>query len=191
MSDEYLTNPAIFLVQTLFGVYAAVVLIRFLLQLVRADFYNPVSQLVVSVTAPVLNPLRRLIPRYAGIDLASVLLAWALKALELALVLLISGFSFNPLGPIAWAIPELVRLLFNIFLVAIIVQAIMSWVAPANYNPAMAVLHALTAPLLRPLQRLLPPMSGIDFSPMVAILALILLKMLLVPPLAVLTRSPF
>ncbi len=191
MGGSYLTDPVVFLVQTLFGLYTGVVIIRLLLQLVRADFYNPVSQLVVKVTAPVLNPLRRFIPGYAGIDLASLLLAWALKALELALVLLISGFSFHPLGPVVWAIPELVRLLLNLYLIAIIVQAILSWVPSAGYNPASALLHALTAPLLRPLHRLAPPISGIDLTPMIAILGLVLLKMLLLPPLSALTASPF
>ena len=191
MGSSYLSNPAVFLVQTLFGIYTAVVIIRFLLQLVRADFYNPVSQLVVKATAPVLNPLRRIIPGYAGMDLASLLLAWGLQALELALVLLISGLSFHPLGPVVWAIPELVRLVLNIYLIAIIVQAILSWVPTTGYNPASAVLHALTAPVLRPLRRLVPPVSGIDLTPMIAILGLVLLKMLLLPPLVGITASPF
>ncbi|MGD2082417.1 MAG: YggT family protein [Chromatiales bacterium] len=191
MGDGYLSTPAVFLVQVIFGLYVALVMIRFLLQLVRADFYNPVSQFVVKVTSPALNPLRRVIPGYAGVDFASLLLAWILKAIELSLVLAISGFSFSVLGPLVWAIPELVTLVVNIVLIAIVIQAILSWVSPGGYNPAAVVLHSLSEPVLRPVRRLIPPISGIDVSPMIAILGLILLKMLLLPPLKHLTSSPF
>ncbi|MGD8309122.1 MAG: YggT family protein [Chromatiales bacterium] len=191
MGDGYLSTPAVFLVQVIFGLYVALVMIRFLLQLVRADFYNPVSQFVVKVTSPALNPLRRVIPGYAGVDFASLLLAWVLKAIELSLVLAISGFSFSVLGPLVWAIPELVTLVVNIVLIAIVIQAILSWVSPGGYNPAAVVLHSLSEPVLRPVRRLIPPISGIDVSPMIAILGLILLKMLLLPPLKHLTSSPF
>jgi YggT family protein len=191
MGDGYLATPAVFLIQVLFGLYVAVVMIRFLLQLVRADFYNPVSQFVVKVTAPVLTPLRRVIPGYGGIDFASLLLAWVLKAVELGLVLAVSGFSFSLAGPLAWAVPELIALVINIFLIAIVIQVILSWVNPGGYNPAAVVLHALSEPVLGPVRRLLPPISGLDLSPMLAILGLVLLKMLLLPPLEHLTSSPF
>jgi YggT family protein len=191
MGEGYLATPAVFLIQVVFGLYTAVVMIRFFLQLVRADFYNPVSQFVVKITSPVLNPLRRAIPGYGGIDFASLLLAWLLKAVELSLVLAVSGFSFSLLGALVWAIPELIALAINIFLIAIVIQVILSWVNPGGYNPAAIVLHALSAPVLRPVSRVLPPISGIDLSPMLAILGLVLLKMLLLPPLKLLTSSPF
>ncbi len=191
MSDTYLTNPLIFLVQTLFGLYILAVLLRFLLQLVRADFYNPVSQFLVKVTNPPLKILRRIIPGLGGIDLASIILAWLLKAVELGLVITISGRSFNLIAPLLWAIPELVELFINIFLFAILIQVILSWVNPGSYNPAIGLINSLTAPVLRPAQKLLPPMGGLDLSPMLVMIALVLLQMLLLPPIKMITASPF
>jgi YggT family protein len=191
MDSTYLTNPAVFLVQTLFGLYILVVMLRFLLQLTRADFYNPISQFVVKVTAPPLRILRRFIPGFSGIDLSSLVFAWLLKTLELMLVLLIVGAGTHLIGTIIWAIPELVDLLFNIFLIAILIQVVLSWINPGGYNPAASLLYHLTEPLLGPARRLLPPLGGLDLSPMLVMIGLYLLKMLLLPPLKVLTGSPF
>ncbi len=182
MGDGYLTNPLVFLVQVLFEAYILVVLLRFFLQLTRSDFYNPLSQFIVRVTSPVLIPLRRMIPGVAGMDIAALVLAWALKTLELLIVTALSGV-FMPGLAILGAIPGLVELSINIFLYAIIIQAILSWVNPGSYNPAASLLHSFTAPILRPVQRFIPPIGGLDLSPMVAIIGLILLKMLLIPPL--------
>lgn len=182
MGGNYLTNPLVFLVQVLFEAYILVVLLRFFLQLTRSDFYNPLSQFIVRITSPVLIPLRRVIPGVGGMDIAALVLAWALKALELLIVTALSG-AFMPGLAILGAIPGLVELSINIFLYAIIIQAILSWVNPGHYNPAASLLHSFTAPILRPVQRVIPPIGGLDLSPMVAIIGLILLKMLLIPPL--------
>lgn len=191
MGDGYLTNPLVFLIQVLFGAYTLVVMLRFLLQLVRADFYNPVSQFIVKATSPLLTPLRRLIPSLGGVDTASLVLMWLVKWVELTLVLLVSGGAFNLLAPLAWAIPELVGLALDVFLYAILIQVILSWVSPGGYNPVIGLIDRLTAPLLRPAQRLIPPVGGLDLSPMVVMIGLVLLKMLLLPPLQLLTGSPF
>lgn len=191
MSSSYLTNPAVFLIQTLFGLYILVVLLRFLLQLFRADFYNPVSQFVVKVTTPVLNPLRRIIPGIGGIDVSSLILAWLLQALALFLITLVVGGGVNPIGPFLWAIPELVELTINIFLFGILIQVILSWVAPGGHNPVIGLIHTLTEPVMAPARRILPPISGLDLSPMLVMIGLVLLKMLLLPPLKMITVSPF
>jgi YggT family protein len=191
MGSNYLTNPLVFLVQTLFGLYILAVLLRFLLQLVRADFYNPISQFLVKVTNPPLKILRRIIPGIGGIDLSSLILAWLLKTLELFLVVMITAQSAHLLGPLLWAIPELVELFINIFLFGILIQVILSWVNPGHYNPATNLLYTLTAPVMRPAQKLLPPVGGLDLSPMLVLIGLVLLKMLLIPPLRQLTVSPF
>ena len=191
MGDGYLTNPLVFLIQVLFGACTLVVMLRFLLQLVRADFYNPVSQFIVKATSPLLTPLRRLIPSLGGVDTASLVLMWLVKWVELTLVLLVSGGAFNLLAPLAWAIPELVGLALDVFLYAILIQVILSWVSPGGYNPVIGLIDRLTAPLLRPAQRLIPPVGGLDLSPMVVMIGLVLLKMLLLPPLQLLTGSPF
>ncbi|MES9859391.1 MAG: YggT family protein [Candidatus Thiodiazotropha sp. LLP2] len=191
MGSSYLSNPLIFLVQTIFGLYILAILLRFLLQLVRADFYNPVSQFLVKVTNPPIKILRRFIPGFGGIDLSSLILAWALKTAELFLVIMISGSSVNLLGPLLWAIPELIELTINIFLFGILIQVILSWVNPGAYNPATNLLYSLTGPVMRPAQKVLPPVGGIDLSPMLVMIGLVLLKMLLIPPLLQITSSPF
>ncbi len=191
MGEGYLANPIVFLIQTLFGLYIIVVMLRFLLQLIRADFYNPVSQFIVKVTTPVLRPLRRFIPGIGGIDLSSLILAWLLKTAELALITFVIGMPFSPAASPLWAIPGLVELVINIFLFAILIQVIVSWVNPGNHNPVIGLVQKLVDPIMRPAQRLIPPIAGIDLSPMVVIIGLTLFKMLLLPPLKMLTGSPF
>jgi YggT family protein len=191
MGGTYLTNPLVFLVQVLFDAYILVVMLRFLLQWFRADFYNPMSQFVVKITTPVLHPLRRVIPGIGGIDFAAILLMWALKSVELTLMLLLVSGELNPLLPLLWAVPALIGLLINVFIFAILIQVILSWVNPGAYNPATALLYSLTEPLLRPARRLIPPIGGLDLSPMLVMIGLYLLEMLLLPPLQMLTGSPF
>ena len=191
MTEAYFTNPLIFLIKTLFGLYIAIVMIRFLLQWARADFYNPISQFVVKVTSPVLRPMRKVIPGYGGLDLSALVLAWLLKAVELALLSMLLGLGRNPLAALIWAIPALVGLMISIFLFGILIRVILSWVNPDPYNPAVALLNRITDPIMVPAQRLVPPISGIDLSPMVAMIGLVLLEMLLLPPLQMLTGSPF
>ena len=190
MGSSYFTNPVVFLIQVLFGAYILVVMLRFLLQLVKADFYNPISQFIVKATSPVLIYLRRIIPGLGGIDLSSVVFMWVLKAIELTLIVALAGLPLN-LMVFAWAIPELVRLAFNVFIFSILIQVILSWVNPGAYNPATALINSLTEPVLRPVRKIIPPMGGLDLSPMAAMIGLYLLQMLLLPPLLHLTGSPF
>ena len=106
-------------------------------------------------------------------------------------ILLAGGATTNLLATLAWSIPELVALAINVFLFAILIQVILSWVSPGGYNPAATLIHTLTEPLLRPARRLIPPFSGLDLSPMLVMVGLVLLKMLLLPPLQVLMATPF
>ncbi|MEJ2141157.1 MAG: YggT family protein [Gammaproteobacteria bacterium] len=181
---NYVSNAGVFLVQTLFGLYLLVIMLRLLLQIVRADFYNPLSQFLVKVTNPPLKPLRRFIPGVAGIDMASVVLLLVLKIIE---ILLLGVFPRYPstelLGLPILAIAELIALMVNVFLFAIIIQAIISWVNPGTYNPVSSLLHQLTDPVLDPFRKIIPPVSGMDLSPLAAIIGIYLLKLLLVQPL--------
>lgn len=192
MGSGYLQTPLIFLIQVLFGAYVFVIMLRFLLQLVRADFYNPISQFTVKATTPVLKPLRRIIPGLGGIDIASIVLMLILLMLQQSLIMLVSGLGLNPLLALAQAVPELVGLFINFFLFAVLIQVILSWVSPGNYNPAIALLNKLTNPILQPARRIIPSMGGLDLSPMVVMIGLTLLKMLLVPPIYYLfVQMPF
>ncbi|MCB1864313.1 MAG: YggT family protein [Chromatiales bacterium] len=188
--NGYLTNPLIFLVSVVFGLYALALLLRFLLQVVRADFYNPLSQFLVRITNPVVRPARRLIPGLGGLDLASLLLAWLVKSLEIALLIVLTETAANPLRAFAWAIPDLVELTIFVFLVALFVRVVLSWINGGGYNLAATVIYDLTSPLLRPIRRWLPSdTGGIDFSPLVAGVVLMLGWYLILPPLRAITGT--
>jgi YggT family protein len=189
MGSSYFTNPVVFLIQALFGAYILVVMLRFLLQLVKADFYNPISQFIVKVTSPVLIYLRRVIPGLGGIDLSSLFFMWILKVIELALIVSLAGLPIS-LMLFAWAIPELVKLAFNVFIFSILIQVILSWINPGAYNPAIGLINSLTEPVLRPARKIIPPIGGLDLSPMAAMIGLYLLQMLLLPPILHLTGFP-
>lgn len=167
-------NVAVFLIHTLFTLYIAALMLRVLLALMRADFYNPLSQFIITVTNPVVVPLRRLIPSVGGVDTASMLLILALKMLELWLLALIVGAGAGLLALFVVALLQLAELLIYIFIFALIVQAIISWVAPgqAYENPAVSILHDLTRPLLQPVRKVLPPVGMVDLSPLVVIIGL-------------------
>ena len=184
MENQYFAASSVFLIQTVFGLYILVVMLRLMLQWVRADFYNPISQFIVKITNPPLKPLRRIIPGWGGIDLASVLLLIALQILELFLVNLAVGHAPGISGLFIQSIAELLGLLLNIFIGAILIQVILSWVAPGTYNPLIGLVYKIAEPVLAPARRILPSVSGIDFSPLVALIVLQLLKILLVAPIA-------
>jgi YggT family protein len=181
---NYFSNAGIFLIQTVFGLYAIIVMLRLLLQLVRADFYNPISQFLVKATSLPLKPLRRFIPGYAGIDFASVVLLILVKLIEIILISLFPGFpTLGIFSAVALAIVELLHLVVNVYIFSIIIMAVLSWVSPGTYNPVAALLHQLTEPVMRPFRRLIPPMSGLDLTPLVALVALWLIMLLLIAPL--------
>lgn len=179
----YFGNAATFLIQVLFGFYILAVMLRFLLQWVRADFYNPLVQFLVKLTNPPLVPLRRLIPGIAGLDMASVVLMVGLQVIELLLVFAVSGYTANIQGLLVLSAAELLTLLINIYFWAVIIQAILSWINPDTYHPAIILLHQLTEPILRPARNLLPPISGLDLSPLLVLIALQLANILLVSPI--------
>ena len=180
MGEGYFGNAGVFLINTVFGLYILIVMLRFLLQLVRGDFYNPVSQFLVKATSPVLVPLRRIIPGLFGIDFAAVFLLLVLQIMQLVLVGLVKGYAFQPLGLVVMSIAELASLTLNIFFFSILIQVILSWVNPGTYNPVTALVYGLNEPLLRPARRLIPPVSGFDFSPLVVGVALKLVEMTLI-----------
>ena len=180
---NYFSNAGEFLIQVAFGLYILMVMLRFLFQLVRADFYNPVSQAIVKITNPPLVLLRRVIPGLWGIDFASIILLLALQILELALILSLRGVMPQPLGLAVLSVAELLNLAIWILIITLFVRIIISWVSPGGYNPIIALLVSLTDPLMRPARRMLPPISGLDLSPLVVFVVLQLGLMLLVQPL--------
>ena len=169
---------------------AAVEFLRFLLQTVRADFYNPVTQFLVKLTNPPLKPLRRIIPGWGGIDVASLVLAFVLQFVAMALLLLLSGTDMGLVaipGLLLATLTKLVSLVLYIYLFGIFILALLSWINPGVYNPIAAMLYSITEPLLRPAQRLIPPIGGIDLSPLAVILVIYVVRLLVIPPLLHLT----
>jgi len=179
----YGTNAIQFLIQTLFGLYLVAIMLRVLLQLTRADFYNPVSQFLVKVTNPPLIPLRRVIPGFMGIDFAAIVLMLVIKIVEIFLIVLIKGASVNFIGVVVLAIAELLHLLVNVYFFTILIQVVISWVNPGTYNPAISLLYSINEPLLGRARRIIPPISGFDLSPIVVIILLQLVSMLLIQPI--------
>ncbi len=189
MGGSYVGNAATFLIETLFGLYILIVMLRFLLQWVRADFYNPVSQFILKATQPPLTPLRKIIPGFAGLDLAAVVFMFTLKFLELWLVTGLLGIAPQFGGLAMLSIADLLGLLVNVFVFSILIQVIVSWISPGAYNPVMGLLHSLNEPLLGPARRMIPPISGLDLSPIAVIIVLQLVSMLAVAPIRDLARS--
>jgi len=184
MGAGYLGNAGVFLVQTLFGLFCLAVLLRLLLQWVRADFYNPLAQFLVKVTNPALRPLRRFIPGYAGIDFAALVLALTLQLIELVLVDAILDRGFNIPGLLVRSVAGVATILVYIFIGSILIQAIISWVNPTGYNPVTAILYRLNEPMLAPARRLMPPIGGIDLSPLAVLIVLQLVLLLIIAPLS-------
>lgn len=178
------TQAIHFLITSIFDMFIMLVLLRFIFQYIKADFYNPISQVIVKLTNPLLLPLRRYIPSIKGTDTAGIVLLLGLCFIKLIISCLIKFHVFPSLGGlIVWAIGDLITLTLNVFFWAIVIQAIMSWVSPVPGHPIHAILYQLTAPLLQPARKLIKPISGIDISPIVVLLFLQVLIMVIASPI--------
>ncbi|HHX34676.1 MAG TPA: YggT family protein [Gammaproteobacteria bacterium] len=184
-----LTEAFIYIIQTLGQLYLLVALLRFILQLVRADFYNPLCQFTVKVTQPLLAPLRRVIPSVAGIDLAGLVFVLLLQLLLIITVLLLAGLPVAQLIPniLAWTLISVAGLFLKIFFFALIISVILSWVAPGSSNPGAQLTHQICEPMLAPIRNLLPSLGGLDLSPIFAFIAINLLERLVIGNLAIST----
>ena len=185
-----LNGAAIFVIQTLGSLYLLIVLLRFILQLVRANFYNPLCQFTVRATQPLLKPMRRVIPSLFGLDMSSLVLAIIVQMVIFAVVLTLSYMSFNILGLLAWALIGVFTLFLKVFFFAIIISVILSWVAPGGASPAAELVNQITEPALAPFRRMLPSMGGLDISPILAFMVIQLLQSYVIPPLAMYVGMP-
>jgi YggT family protein len=195
MGSGYLISPLMLVINTLFDLYILLVLLRFLLQMLRADFYNPVSQFIVKLTHYPLKILRRVIPSIGGQDAAAIVFCLVLIYGKFLLLRLLSipavqiGGVMAPLEGVSYAgllvfcIADLIALVLTVFLVAVIIQVILSWINPGQYNPVIGLVHKLSDPILKPIRKLIPSLGGLDLSPLFATLALLVAKMLIVPPI--------
>lgn len=184
-------DAGIFLIQTFSSLYLIIMLLRFLMQASRVDYYNPICQAVVKLTDPPVKPLKKILPAVRGVDFATLIVALVIQLLAVCLVMMISGgYIFHP-AYVAWSMVGVVSTIFDIYFFALIVMVIASWIAPYSNHPAMALVHQLTEPVCAPARKLLPPMGGLDFSIILVFVAITLIdNYLVIRPLAIMLGIP-
>ena len=183
MPGPYIGNTLTFVIEFLAGILILIVLLRFLLQYFRADFYNPLSQFIVNATSPLLRPMRRFIPGYAGFDLSALVLMLVLQFLEILLVHLITAQPTGIAGLAVMSIGKLLMLTSYVFMFAVLVLVILSWVQPQGNNPMVGLMRTLADPLLGPARRLIPPLGMMDVSALVVLLGLGIIQRLFIAPI--------
>ncbi len=182
-----ITNALQFLLHTVLGLFTIALLLRFYLQATNAPFHNPVSQAVIAITAFAVKPLRRIVPSWGKLDLSTLVLAWFSQFLLYLGLLLTQDFPLLVAGYMVWialaglALVGILKFSIYIFLYAVILHAILSWLNP--HTVITPALNALTRPVMLPVQRHVPRLGGIDLSPLVIFILAQLLLILIVTPL--------
>lgn len=175
-------NPSgalIYPITTITDLYVTAILLRLLLQWVKADFYNPLSQFLVKVTNPVLVPARRVIPSIGSLDTASVVVILLLELIQLIIISQIGQSDFGLAFLLIFAVKKMIFSLLMTYFVLIIARVIISWVASQSRHPLIPLIYQLTDPVLKPVSKLIPPIAGVDLSPLIALIALRFLLLLL------------
>lgn len=176
-------DAELFLINTIFDLYLLILMIRFILCWVRSNYFNPITRFIINCTQPIVAPLRRLLPTYHGIEFATLVWILIIATLKFFLIgLVIVGLPKVPAGLLVLACANALKLLLNTFFYAILLQAILSWVQP-GYSPLGELLFQITTPIMRPIRRVIPPLGGIDISPLPALIILQLLLIVLVNPM--------
>ncbi|HEX7079954.1 MAG TPA: YggT family protein [Gammaproteobacteria bacterium] len=170
-------NALIFIVKTITDLYLLTYLLRFIMQWTRADFYNPFGQLIVKVTNPLVVPARRLLPSIRGVDVPTLVVLLLLEALAILLLLALVGAAVPAGTFVAYVVLRLIDLALWFYTIAIFVYVILSWIGQGRYSPLGEILADLVEPVLRPARRILPPIAGLDLSP---VLVLILLQAIVI-----------
>jgi YggT family protein len=180
-------SAIVFVIDALAQLFLFVLLLRFWLPWLGADFRNPLAQAILKLTSPLVIPVRRVVPPIGRMDTATVLVAFVIQYLTILLLLLIVGQMAGIAAIAVTSIVKLVLLSLRLFIFAIIIRVILSWVAPQGYNPALAIIHTLTDRLLRPFRRVIPTLGGLDLSPLFAIILLTALTIIVTgfKPLAI------
>ncbi|MCB5161190.1 YggT family protein [Marinomonas algarum] len=175
------SDPFIMLIKVIANLYLFIVLLRLVLQLTRADFYNPISQGIVKATSPLVLPLRKIIPAIGRLDTASLVLAFAVQFLTVFLVLSVKGISVSPVSYAIFTLAGTLYHLLDLYFWAMLISVILSWVAPGANHPGAMLVGQITAPLYRTCQRVIPTLGGLDLSPIFIFLAISFLKQVLMP----------
>lgn len=177
----YFVNAGHVLIEFAFGAASVLVLLRVMLQFVRADFHNPICQFLYKATNPVLMPLGRLLPTTHGLNTAGLTVVWVLQVLKwYGVGLLLGGLLALP-GALLLGLYSLLDLILLVLFWSIIVRIVLSFVAPDGYHPVVPITYRLTEPLLAPIRALLPSAGGLDFSPILVTLGIYVVRILLGP----------
>ncbi len=175
-----MNNVLYFVIQFLLEIVCFGFMARFLLQACQADFYNPISQGIVKATDPILRPLRTVVPAYRNLDLAAFVAAWVTAGLMYFVLGLLAGsIGGGPLQLITGSLLHVLLRFLDLFWWSILIVIIASFLAQGRYHPALQLLHQITEPILAPARRIIPPMGGMDFSPILVILLLGMLQRIL------------
>ena len=157
-----------------------------MLQIARADFYNPFTQAIVKLTDPGVRLFRRFIPGYKGMDFASLVLALLAQCIATALLIIFSGFSIPSVGLVlSWSSVGLLSFIMNIYFWSMIISIVSSFIAPFSTHPGLVLVRQLTEPIMEPFRRLLPSMGGLDFSPIFVFLTLQIIRVMLIDPVGI------
>jgi len=169
----------LFIVDALLTLVVVAFLLRLLMPVVRADFRNPIGQAVLQFTNPLVMPLRKLLPPAGRIDIASVVALFALQLAKTAVLWLMAGAGLALLPLVVAALRDLASTVLQFYFVAVLIYALLSWLAPGGYSPGAQLLHRLCDPLLAPLRRVIPPIGGLDLSALFVMIGLQALQILL------------
>ena len=161
-----------FIIKTLTQLYLLVLLLRFWLPMLGADFRNPLAQGILRITSPLVVPVRRFVPSIGRLDTSTILVAYVIQFLTVLLLLTLGGYRVGTVPIMVTTLVELAVLSLNLFFFVILIKIILSWVAPHTYNYATALLTTLAEPVLRPFRRIIPSIGGLDISPIFAIILL-------------------
>ena len=177
MSGSF-NNAAIFLITTLFDLYLIVLAVRLILAWMRANYFNPITRFIISITQPLVAPVRRFLPTYKGFEFATLfwMIGFELIKIVIISVLFIGAIDFITILIIA--ILSSIKMILNVFFYSILIGAIMSFISPQP-TPLGEILHLISSPILRPLRRIIPPIGGMDITPIPAMIILQVLIRLL------------
>jgi YggT family protein len=173
-----LHEALIFLVNTLFDLYLFILIVRILLAYAGANYFDPITQFVVKATNFIVKPVRKIIPNYRQLELSTIVIILVLQMIKFLLIYLLSFGFPNILGLLVIVFADSLRLVLQTFFYAILLQAILSWLQPNS--PVNNVLYQITAPVMTPLRRVIPPIGGVDISPIPALIIIQLLNILII-----------
>jgi len=174
-----MNQSLVFIVSIIFDLYLWAVLLRIMLQAIRADYYNPLSQLVIKLTDFPLKLLYKLLPYRKGLDYAAIIFGFFIALIKVALLLLVLRLPISPINLLLFAALDFVQQLLSLYFYILIIVTIASWLIRGGYNPVIAILVKISDPILKPIAKFIPTIAGLDFSPLIALIIIKAIEILI------------